>query len=42
MRTEMQIVIDANIVMSALISGEGKTHSLILNDRLDLLKIAGI
>ena len=32
----MEIVIDANIVMSALISTQGKTFDIIFNDRLKL------
>ena len=32
----MELVIDANILMSALIAAEGKTYDLIFNDRIRL------
>ncbi len=36
----MELVIDANILMSALISTEGKTYDLIFNDRIKLFSIS--
>lgn len=35
----MELVIDANILMSALISTQGKTYDLIFNDRIKLFSI---
>ena len=35
----MDLVIDANILMSALISTQGKTSDLIFNDRIKLFSI---
>lgn len=35
----MELVIDANILMSALISTEGKTYDLIFNDRIKLFSV---
>lgn len=33
---KMELIIDANILMSALIATEGKTYDLIFNDRINL------
>lgn len=35
----MELVIDANILMSALISREGKTYGLIFNDQIKLVSV---
>jgi len=35
----MELIIDANILMSALISTEGKTYDLIFNDRIQLFSV---
>lgn len=35
----MELVIDANILMSALINTEGKTYHLIFNDKIKLFSI---
>jgi len=35
----MELVIDANILMSALIATEGKTYDLIFNDRIRLFSV---
>ncbi len=36
MPNKMELVIDANVLMSALIATEGKTYDLIFNDRIKL------
>ncbi len=35
----MELVIDANILMSALIATEGKTYDLIFNERIKLISV---
>ena len=35
----MELIIDANILMSALIATEGKTYDLIFNDRIKLFSV---
>jgi len=36
---KMELVIDANILMSALIATEGKTYDLIFNERIKLVSV---